>query len=43
MVQGSQGGGGQSLVFITCAGAFFVAALAALGMDATKPLKVESE
>jgi MFS family permease len=43
MVQGSQGGGGQSLVFITCAGAFFVAALAALGMDATKPLKVEAE
>ncbi len=41
MVQGSQSGGGQSLVFITCAGAFFVAALAALGMDATKPLKVE--
>lgn len=43
MVQGGQSGGGQSLVFITCAGAFFVAAIAALGMDATKPLKVESE
>ena len=29
---------GQTLVFLTCAGAFFVAGLAALGMNATKPL-----
>ncbi len=29
---------GQTLVFLTCAGAFFVAGFAALGMNATKPL-----
>lgn len=29
---------GQTLVFLTCAGAFFIAGLAALGMNATKPL-----
>jgi hypothetical protein len=29
---------GQTLVFLTCAGAFFVAGLVALGMNATQPL-----
>jgi len=43
MVYGSSTGSGQGLVFMMCAGAFFVAGLAALGMDATKPLKVGSE
>lgn len=43
MVYGSSTGSGQGLVFMMCAGAFFVAGLAALGMDATKPLRVGSE
>ena len=36
---GAEDGSGQTLVFIVCASAFFVAAIAALGMDATKRLK----
>lgn len=40
---GASDGSGQSLVFITCASAFFVAGIAALGMDATKHLKTTSE
>jgi MFS family permease len=39
LAYGAQDGSGQTLVFIVCASAFFVAAIAALGMDATKPLK----
>jgi nitrate/nitrite transporter NarK len=38
MVYGASQGMGQNLVFFTCAAAFFVAGLAALGMDATRPL-----
>ncbi|MGV3485863.1 MAG: MFS transporter [Planctomycetaceae bacterium] len=33
---GEAGGNGQTLVFLACAGAFFVAGTAMLGMDATK-------
>ncbi len=36
---GSESGSGQQLVFIACASAFFIAGAAALGMDATKPLR----
>jgi MFS family permease len=36
---GAEDGSGQTLVFVVCASAFFVAAIAALGMDATKRLK----
>jgi nitrate/nitrite transporter NarK len=39
MVYGASQGMGQNLVFLTCAAAFFVAGLAALGMDATRPLQ----
>lgn len=39
LAYGASDGTGQSLVFVACAGAFFVAGTAALGMDATKPLK----
>lgn len=39
MAYGASAGNGQQLVFIACASAFFVAGLAALGMDATRPLK----
>jgi nitrate/nitrite transporter NarK len=39
MNYGAADGSGQTLVFVVCASAFFVAAIAALGMDATKPLK----
>lgn len=42
LLYGATSGSGQSLVFITCACAFFVAGLAALGMDATKPLQPAS-
>lgn len=35
---GAGQGNGQAMVFIACASAFFVAGLAALGMDATRPL-----
>jgi len=38
MHAGASGEGGQHLVFIACAGAFFLAALAYSGMDATKPI-----
>ena len=43
MAWGSASGSGQSLVFIGCASAFFIAGLAALGMDATKPLQPKHE
>lgn len=36
---GARNHAGQSLVFIVCAGAFLMGGIAALGMDATKPLK----
>lgn len=39
LLYGASSGTGQSLVFITFACAFFIAGLAALGMDATKPLQ----
>ena len=42
LAYGSSSGSGQSLVFITCACAFFIAGCAALGMDATKPLQTSS-
>lgn len=32
-------GAGQKLVFLSCAGAFLIAGLSALGMDATKPVR----
>ncbi len=32
-------GAGQKLVFLSCAGAFLIAGIAALGMDATKPVR----
>lgn len=35
---GAEDGSGQKLVFMACAGAFFVAGLAAMGMDASRPL-----
>ena len=38
LVYGSSIMPGQTLVFLTCAGAFFVAGFAALGMNATKPI-----
>ncbi|HQX52906.1 MAG TPA: MFS transporter, partial [Planctomycetaceae bacterium] len=38
MTWGSQHGSGHSLVFIACGGAFFIAGIAAMGMDATKPM-----
>ncbi len=38
MTWGSQHGSGQSLVFIACGSAFFIAGIAAMGMDATKPM-----
>jgi len=43
MAWGSASGSGQSMVFMGCAGAFFIAALAAIGMDATKPLQPKHE
>lgn len=43
MIWGSASGRGQSLVFMGCAGAFFIAALAATGMDATKPLQPKND
>ncbi len=43
MAWGSASGSGQNLVFIGCASAFFIAGLAALGMDATKPLQPKHE
>jgi len=39
LLYGASSGSGQSLVFVTCALAFFIAGCAALGMDATKPLQ----
>jgi sugar phosphate permease len=39
MSYGARDGSGQTLVFIACGGAFMVGGLAALGMDATKPLR----
>jgi MFS family permease len=42
LLYGATSGSGQSLVFITCACAFFIAGLAALGTDATKPLQTPS-
>ena len=39
---GAANGSGQNLVLIACASAFFIAGTAALGMDATKPLKATS-
>ncbi|MEQ9410856.1 MAG: MFS transporter [Fuerstiella sp.] len=36
---GKQDGSGQQMVFMACAGAFFIASLASLGMDATRPLE----
>ena len=42
MAWGSASGSGQSLVFIGCASAFFIAGLAASGMDATKRLQPEN-
>lgn len=43
MAWGSASGSGQSMVFMGCAGAFFIAAVAAIGMDATKPLQPKHE
>ena len=43
MAWGSASGSGQSMVFMGCAGAFFIAAVAAIGMDATKPLQPKPE
>ncbi|MEQ1827196.1 MAG: MFS transporter [Pirellula sp.] len=43
LVYGSNDGSGQSLVFVTCAVAFFVAGISALGMDATKPLRTATD
>ncbi len=40
---GGDGEAGQRLVFIACAGAFFLAALTVLGMDATKVIVVKTE
>jgi nitrate/nitrite transporter NarK len=42
LLYGASSGSGQSLVFVTCACAFFIAGCAALGMDATKPLQTDS-
>lgn len=39
LAYGASDGSGQSMVFVACASAFFIAGTAALGMDATKPLK----
>jgi nitrate/nitrite transporter NarK len=39
MAWGASDGSGQSMVFVACASAFFIAGLASLGMDATRPLK----
>jgi nitrate/nitrite transporter NarK len=38
MTLGEKGGVGQTPVFIACSGFFFVAAICALGIDATKPI-----
>ncbi|HCS50267.1 MFS transporter [uncultured Rubinisphaera sp.] len=38
MNYGSKSGSGETLVFLACAAAFFIAGLAAMGMDATKPI-----
>lgn len=43
MKYGEQDGSGQTMVFMACAGAFFIAGLATLGMNATKKLKTSSE
>ena len=40
---GGSGEAGQRLVFIACAGAFFLAAVTVLGMDATKLIVVKSK
>lgn len=42
LLYGATSGSGQSLVFVMCACAFFVAGLAALGMDATRPLQTST-
>jgi MFS family permease len=39
LLYGAMSGSGQSLVFLMCACAFFIAGTAALGMDATRPLQ----
>lgn len=38
LAAGSSAGSGQQMIFVTCASAFFVAGLVALGMNATRPL-----
>jgi len=36
---GQASGNGQTLVFVACASSFFIASLAVLGMDATRPIQ----
>jgi len=41
LTYGTSSGSGEKLVFLACAGAFFIAGLAAMGMDATKPIEAK--